>query len=94
MRTAILSGIVIGGITFGLPLLGFGSLGVTAGSLAAWFHSTFLGGYIASGSVFAVLQSIGMAGVSAAFKAFVIGSSATASGAYTIYEKLFGNSTT
>lgn len=94
MRAAVLSGIVFGGITFGLPLIGFGSAGVVAGSLASLFQSTFLGGTIVSGSVFSICQSIGMAGVSAAFQAWVVGSSAAASGAYEIYEKLFGKLTT
>lgn len=36
-------------------MLGFSSTGVVAGTAAAWFQSTFLGGYIASGSAFAIL---------------------------------------
>ena len=36
-------------------LLGFSSTGVVAGTTAAWFQGTFLGGYIASGSAFAIL---------------------------------------
>ena len=41
-------------------MLGFGSLGVGAGTAAAWYQSTFLGGYISSGSLFASFQSIAM----------------------------------
>jgi len=43
---------------------GFGSAGVAVGSLAAWAQGTFYGGAVASGSVFATLQSIGAAGFS------------------------------
>ena len=44
-----------------LGLLGFTPVGVAAGSVAAAFQSTFLGGYIASGSLFAICQGIAMA---------------------------------
>ncbi|KAM7315865.1 hypothetical protein ISCGN_005648 [Ixodes scapularis] len=46
-----------------LGALGFGSAGVAAGSTAAWAQSTFLGGVIAKGSLFATLQSWGAAGI-------------------------------
>lgn len=53
------------GIVFvsALNLLGFSSTGVVAGSAAAWFQSTFLGGIIASGSLFSLFQSAAMLAV-------------------------------
>ena len=45
-----------------LPVLGFGSGGVAAGSLAAGVQATI--GNVAAGSMFAALQSAGAAGVS------------------------------
>ena len=42
---------------FALPLLGFGSAGVAAGSTAAGIHSSI--GVVAAGSAFATAQSAG-----------------------------------
>jgi len=47
-----------------LPVIGFGSLGPIAGSWAATAQATYYGGAVASGSIFAMMQSAGMAGVS------------------------------
>ena len=45
----------------GLGLIGFSPIGPVAGSLAAGMQAIFYGGSIASGSLFAILQSIAMA---------------------------------
>ena len=45
----------------GLGLIGFSPIGPVAGSLAAGIQAMFYGGSIASGSLFAILQSIAMA---------------------------------
>ncbi|KAJ9626861.1 hypothetical protein H2204_009877 [Knufia peltigerae] len=44
-----------------LKLLGFGPLGPIAGTIAAWYQSTFLGAYIPAGGIFAWAQHLGMA---------------------------------
>jgi len=44
-----------------LPVLGFTANGIVAGSLAAWFMSTY-GGFIAQGSLVSILQSAGVIG--------------------------------
>uniref|UniRef100_A0A023G6J9 Putative interferon alpha-inducible protein n=1 Tax=Amblyomma triste TaxID=251400 RepID=A0A023G6J9_AMBTT len=45
-----------------LSTLGFGAAGVTAGSVAAAVQST-MGGFVAKGSLFAICQSWGAAGI-------------------------------
>nr|XP_060639752.1 interferon alpha-inducible protein 27-like protein 2A [Anolis sagrei ordinatus] len=62
----------LGGATIGVPLalgvLGFTAAGITAGSVAAGMMSSAAaagGGGVAAGSLVAVLQSIGAAGLSA-----------------------------
>ncbi|KAI8892400.1 hypothetical protein BC833DRAFT_625863 [Globomyces pollinis-pini] len=45
-----------------LPAMGFGTQGITAGSLAAGYQSTVFGGFTQGGSLFAALQSAGMTG--------------------------------
>ncbi|KAI5810426.1 hypothetical protein BZA77DRAFT_327963 [Pyronema omphalodes] len=54
---------VIGVVLLANPLatVGFGSLGPVAGSIAAAWQST-IGGLVAAGSAFAILQSLGMLG--------------------------------
>jgi len=47
-----------------LKAIGFSTAGVLAGSIAAWFHSII--GNVIAGSIFAILQSIGATGFSAA----------------------------
>lgn len=44
-----------------IGLIGFGSMGVAAGSYAAAWQST-MGGYVAAGSLFSGLQSVGATG--------------------------------
>ena len=46
-----------------LTAVGFTSAGVAAGSLAAATQSAVYGGYVASGSAFALAQSAGAAGI-------------------------------
>ncbi|ODN90792.1 hypothetical protein L198_06109 [Cryptococcus wingfieldii CBS 7118] len=60
---AYLTTLAAGTGSYLLSLAGFGQAGVTSGSLAAWFQSYFLGGYIAQGSWFAYLQSVGAGGL-------------------------------
>jgi hypothetical protein len=48
------------GITI-LGAIGFAVTGPVGGSIAAYVQSTFYGGAVASGSIFATLQSIAMA---------------------------------
>lgn len=58
LRTILgLGGVILGGST--LPLLGFGLGGITAGSFAAWIQ----GPAVMTGSMFAVLQSLGATGM-------------------------------
>ncbi|ESO87214.1 hypothetical protein LOTGIDRAFT_229342 [Lottia gigantea] len=55
----------VGGLVLGaaiLPLLGFTSTGIAAGSWAAWIMSLY-GGSVPAGSLFALLQSTGAAGI-------------------------------
>lgn len=87
LKTAAMSGIILGGTALIVPAIGFGAAGVTAGSLAAAYQSAFLGGTIASGSIFATLQSIGAVGLSAAANTAVVAGSAAASGIHTICKK-------
>ncbi|KAL1998768.1 hypothetical protein VTN02DRAFT_5600 [Thermoascus thermophilus] len=64
---AAATGLGIATLPFGGPAtillnaVGFSATGPVAGSLAAWYQSTFLGGYIPAGSVFSVLQAWSMA---------------------------------
>ena len=50
------------GFPFALAGLGFTTAGITGGSIAAWMMSLY-GGSVLTGSVVAVLQSIGAAGM-------------------------------
>lgn len=61
--SAALAAITLGGIPLVVGALGFGTAGVAAGSWAALYQSSFLGGWIARGSIFALLQSVGAAGL-------------------------------
>ncbi|KZF26482.1 hypothetical protein L228DRAFT_257911 [Xylona heveae TC161] len=57
------AGLYLGpGGVLALPLraIGFGALGPLAGSIAAYWQSTYYGGYVAAGSVFSILQWLGM----------------------------------
>ncbi|GFQ68605.1 hypothetical protein TNCT_257291 [Trichonephila clavata] len=80
LKTVAISGAVLGGVALAVPALGFTAGGVAAGSLAASFQSAFLGGTIVSGSAFAVLQSIGAAGLAVSSQVGVCVASATVSG--------------
>ncbi|KAL1469710.1 hypothetical protein MTO96_040911, partial [Rhipicephalus appendiculatus] len=62
--------------------IGFTSSGVAAGSMAAAYQAT-LGGFIAKGSVFAVLQSFGAAGIPAAVQGGIAAAGATVGGGIT-----------
>ena len=46
-----------------LSAVGFGASGVTAGSLASTWQATMVGGAVAKGSTFALLQSVSMGGL-------------------------------
>ncbi|KAL1966664.1 hypothetical protein VTN77DRAFT_3861 [Rasamsonia byssochlamydoides] len=50
-----------GPVKFALGAVGFGPLGPMAGSLAAWYQSTYLGGCIPSDSLFSFCQYLSMA---------------------------------
>lgn len=69
---------------FGAPLalagLGFTTAGITAGSIATWIMSLY-GGTVLTGSVVAVLQSLGAAGMGSVATAIVGVIGATAGGA-------------
>mmetsp|Transcript_2296 Transcript_2296/g.5452 ORF Transcript_2296/g.5452 Transcript_2296/m.5452 type:complete len:309 (-) Transcript_2296:52-978(-) len=70
----------IGATSLGIPavlgLVGFESAGVATGSIAAAWHSTI--GNVASGSIFSILQSVSMGGVSAGLSVGAAGSSSAA----------------
>ena len=53
-------GILTAAGLFALGAIGFAATGPVAGSIAAIIQSTVYGGAVASGSVFAILQSIAM----------------------------------
>ena len=72
---AISGATVIGLSTILLPVIGFGVFGPIAGSFAAWVQS-IIGAEVSSGSIFALLQSIGMAGFSFSTGLMVTGTSA------------------
>ncbi|XP_023215672.1 uncharacterized protein LOC111618390 [Centruroides sculpturatus] len=94
---------IIGGITAGAILgplavvgavgaLGFGAVGVTAGSIAAGIQSAVYGGSVASGSIFAICQSIGAAGLGIAGTASSAAAGATVGGIFTgITTKIIGS---
>lgn len=63
--------LVVGAAT----VAGFGAGGIVAGSAASWFMGTY-GGTVAAGSLCAVAQSIGAAGLGTAAWALVTGTSA------------------
>ena len=64
-------------------MLGFTSAGITAGSTAAGFMSSY-GGLVTAGSACATMQSIGAVGLGV--KGIAISSTAGASVGYTIYK--------
>lgn len=76
MLVAVMGGIFALAVTrFGLAQIGFTAAGVAANSFAALIQSVVYGGAVAGTSVFAVLQSIGAAGLStrAGFAVFMAG---------------------
>ena len=56
-----------------LSAVGFTATGVTVGSVAAFIQSVFYGGYVGSGSLFALTQSAGAAGIGAAGNTAIFG---------------------
>jgi len=58
------------GVPWLVAALGFSTVGITASSIAAWMMSLY-GGTVATGSVVAVLQSIGAAGMGSVATAIV-----------------------
>lgn len=66
--------------------LGFTAGGVAAGSIAAGAHSALYGGAVASGSVFAVLQSAGAAGIGWVGNAAIL---STVAGGATLFKITF-----
>jgi len=81
----------IGAAVFGAPVAlaaaGFTTAGITGGSIAAWMMSLY-GGAVLSGSVVAVLQSIGAAGMGPIATAVVAYIGGTAGGAvFDAYER-------
>ncbi|GIY66462.1 hypothetical protein CDAR_55802 [Caerostris darwini] len=75
MKVAGGATLVIGGATVALPLLGFTSSGVAAGSVAAGIQSKI--GCVVAGSYFATAQSAGAAGMALGTKAILGASGAT-----------------
>ncbi|CAL1287859.1 unnamed protein product [Larinioides sclopetarius] len=73
IETVVFAGVIIKGILFSLSLIGFGAVGITAGSIAACFQSMWFGGTIAgiTGWLFSALQSIGAAGLGTAGMAII-----------------------
>ena len=66
-----------------LGAVGFTAGGVAAGSVAASIQSVFYGGYVASGSAFALAQSAGAAGIGVAGNAAIGGITAGITGGFT-----------
>ncbi|XP_068676158.1 uncharacterized protein [Montipora foliosa] len=72
--------------TAALGAFGFGASGVAAGSAAAAVQSSFFGGYVASGSLFALCQSAGATGViSTATTGLIGGTTGLAANDHPIY---------
>ncbi|CAE6474988.1 unnamed protein product [Rhizoctonia solani] len=62
-RILLIAGVGVGVavlVPFTIATLGFGPAGVAAGSAAAAWQSAAYGGAVSAGSIFAVLQSLGM----------------------------------
>ena len=66
-----------------LGAAGFTGAGVAAGSIAASIQSAVYGGFVASGSLFALAQSAGAAGIGAAGNAAIGGITAGITGSFT-----------
>ncbi|XP_068676157.1 tauropine dehydrogenase-like isoform X2 [Montipora foliosa] len=81
--------------TAALGAFGFGASGVAAGSAAAAVQSSFFGGYVASGSLFALCQSAGATGVISTATTGLIGGTTGLAGAGTTWgiSKFFGRNT-
>ena len=76
LLVAVFGGFVaLAAIRLGLAQIGFTVVGVAANSIAALIQSVVYGGAVAATSIFAVLQSIGAAGLStrAGFLIFMAG---------------------
>ncbi|GIX90878.1 hypothetical protein CDAR_455021 [Caerostris darwini] len=79
LKAAALTGVALGGVAVAVPALGF-----TAGGIAAAYQSAFLGGTIASGSIFATLQSVGAAGLAVSTQLDICAGSAGLAGAHSV----------
>ncbi|XP_068727613.1 uncharacterized protein [Montipora capricornis] len=81
--------------TAALGAAGFTASGVAAGSAAAAVQSSFFGGYVASGSLFALCQSAGATGVISTATTGLIGGTTGLAGAGTTWGffKFFGRNT-
>ncbi|XP_044163081.1 octopine dehydrogenase-like [Acropora millepora] len=82
--------------TAALGAAGFTASGVAAGSAAAAVQSTVFGGYVASGSLFALCQSAGATGAISAATSGLIGGTTGLAGAGTTWgiSKFFGGRNT
>jgi hypothetical protein len=68
-------------LPYALSFVGFTTAGIAGGSLAAAWQAT-MGGVVAGGSLFAILQAISVAGLGWSGTALISGTSATAAAAF------------
>jgi hypothetical protein len=85
---AAVSGVVVPTVAVGvIQAIGFGSAGVAAGSIAAGIQAG-MGGAVASGSAFAIAQSLGALGAGSAIATVGIPLAAVGLVSYGIYRLL------
>ncbi|CAE6335854.1 unnamed protein product [Rhizoctonia solani] len=64
VRNALIVWFIVFWVCALIPLAsGFGSKGVIAGSIAAWFQSVVYGAFTPAGGFFAIMTSVGMLGI-------------------------------